>query len=60
MNTSDIRDTETTQVVFWLVALPLTATLITLCLVYTGKLQNVMEGFDRVWSAFAAKRQDLE
>jgi hypothetical protein len=41
MNTSDIRVMETGQWVFWAVAIPLTATVITLCLFCTGRARDL-------------------
>jgi hypothetical protein len=49
MNTSDMRNMETSQWVFWAVAIPLTVFIVTLCLIYTGELQNV-------WKALAMLR----
>jgi hypothetical protein len=44
MNTSDIRNLKTSQWVFWAVAIPLTVVIITLCLIYTGEVQNFWKG----------------
>lgn len=40
MNTKDIRGMEFNQWVFWATALPLTATIIVICLLWAGKLQK--------------------
>jgi hypothetical protein len=49
MNTRDIRNMEVNQWVFWATALPLTVIIITLCLIWTGELENFWRGFRNLW-----------
>lgn len=60
MNTSDLRDMETTQVLFWQVALPLTATIgvISLLVAYKGSL--IRDKFETVTNKAWEKRNTTE
>lgn len=49
MNTNGIRNMKIKQWVFWATALPLTAIIITLCLIWTGELENFWAGFRNLW-----------
>lgn len=49
MNTTDVRNMELTQWVFWAVALPLAVVIIVLCLIWAGELENVWRGFSNLW-----------
>lgn len=50
MNTSDIRNMESNQWVYWAVALPLTFIIISICLALAGELQNFRSMFAKFWS----------
>ena len=49
MNVNDVRNMEINQWVFWATALPLTAIIITLCLIWAGELENFWKGFRNLW-----------
>lgn len=49
MNTSDIRDMDTGQWVFWAVAIPLAVVIISICLFCTGGAPNILNGIRPLW-----------
>jgi hypothetical protein len=49
MNTSDIRDMDTGQWVFWAVAIPLTVSILSICIFFTGGAANTMSGIRPFW-----------
>ena len=49
MNTNDVRNMKINQWVFWVIAVPLTVIIITLCLIWAGELENVWKGFRNLW-----------
>lgn len=53
MNTSDIRDMELSQWAYWAAALPITAAVIFLGLLFTGELRNFLR-----WAVEGAKRNE--
>lgn len=55
MNTKDVRNMEINQWVFWTTALPLTVTIITLCLIWAGELENFWKGFSNLWRGNEAR-----
>ena len=59
MNTSDIRNSDQTQWVFWATALPLTLVIGLLLLGFTGGLGSLDWGFARRWLPGKAPRRQL-
>lgn len=51
MNTSDIRDMDFRQWIFWVSAVPLTVVVMGLCLVWAGEMKNFWDGFQNMWKA---------
>ncbi|KAH8819883.1 hypothetical protein F5884DRAFT_762073 [Xylogone sp. PMI_703] len=49
MNTSDVRNMPFRQWVFWATALPLTALIIAVCLIWAGEVGNFWEGVRAIW-----------
>ncbi len=49
MNTSDIRDMDYEQWVFWVTAVPLFVIIVILCLLWAGELGNFWIGFAGLW-----------
>ena len=43
MNTTDVRDMERSQWLYWAVAVPVTAAVVFLGLLWTGELGNIMQ-----------------
>ena len=56
MNVNDIRNMDQKQWVFWATALPLTAIIITLCLIWAGELDNFLKGFRNLWKSNKEKK----
>lgn len=54
MNTSDIRDMEFSQWAYWAAALPVTAAVIFLGLLFTGELRNLLR-----WAVEGAKLKEV-
>jgi len=50
MNTNDIRNMESKQWVYWATALPLTITIVLLCLAWAGQLQRYWNPFRKLLS----------
>ena len=53
MNTSDIRDMEFSQWAYWAAALPITAAVVFLGLLFTGELRNLLR-----WAMEGGKRKE--
>jgi hypothetical protein len=53
MNTTDIRDTDRTQIVFWATALPVTALVVFLSLAYGYKSNAIEDTVSRAWQSMA-------
>lgn len=60
MNTKDIRHMEVDQWVFWAVSVPLTAIIITLCLMWAGEFQNAWPRVRSFWSGGSKKRSNYQ
>ncbi|CAI7570047.1 unnamed protein product [Penicillium glandicola] len=58
MNTTDIRNTNSSQTLFWVISAPLTVGIITIVLLVAFQVDRIREAFDAFWtydSALAAK-----
>lgn len=59
MNTSDVRDMDYEQWIFWATSVPLLALLVFLCLLWAGELSNFWLGFQNLWKAGARFRKGM-
>lgn len=59
MNVNDVRNMDQTQWVFWVTALPLTAIIIILCLVWAGELENLWRAIKSLWPSNTQRKRML-
>ncbi|ESZ93269.1 hypothetical protein SBOR_6369 [Sclerotinia borealis F-4128] len=56
MNTNDVRNMDLTQWLFWVIAIPLTAIIIGLVLIWSDEWYNFWSGFSNLWKNKTKRR----